>query len=79
MHPRRAEDLLHERANNMLLVPEVLDSRPLRSHVEKNFKSISHRCHLFEVALVWELTKENIHLPLGWTRLELDERPRLGG
>jgi len=30
-----------------------------------NLKSISHRCHLFEVAFVWELTKESIHLPLG--------------
>jgi len=30
-----------------------------------NLKSISHRCHLEEVAFVWELTKETIHLPLG--------------
>ena len=30
-----------------------------------NRKSISHRCHLFEVAFVWELTAETIHLPLG--------------
>ena len=30
-----------------------------------NRKSISHRCHLFEVAFVWELTEETIHLPLG--------------
>jgi len=30
-----------------------------------NLKSISHRCHLFEVAFVWEMTKETIHLPLG--------------
>ena len=30
-----------------------------------NLKSISHRCHLFEVAFVWELTNETIHLPLG--------------
>jgi len=30
-----------------------------------NLKSISHRCHLFEVAFVWELTKETIDLPLG--------------
>ena len=30
-----------------------------------NSKSISHRCHLFEVAVVCELTKETIHLPLG--------------
>jgi len=26
-----------------------------------NLKSISHKCHLFEVAFVWELTKETIH------------------
>ena len=30
-----------------------------------NLSSISHKCHLFEVAFVWELTKETIHLPLG--------------
>ena len=30
-----------------------------------NHKSIFHRCHLFEVAFVWELTRKNIHLPLG--------------
>ena len=30
-----------------------------------NLKSISHRRYLFEVAFVWELTKETIHLPLG--------------
>ena len=30
-----------------------------------NLKSISHRCRLFEVAFVWELTKQTILLPLG--------------
>ena len=30
-----------------------------------NFMSISHRCYLFEVAFVWELTKETIDLHLG--------------
>ena len=30
-----------------------------------NLESISHRCYLFEVAFVWELTKETIVLPLG--------------
>ena len=30
-----------------------------------NLKSISHRCHLEEVAFVWELTKETMDLPLG--------------
>jgi len=31
-----------------------------------NLKSIAHRCHLFDVAFVWELTKETIVLPLGY-------------
>ena len=30
-----------------------------------NLESISHRCYIFEEAFVWELTKENIVLPLG--------------
>jgi hypothetical protein len=30
-----------------------------------NLQSISYRCYLSEVASVWELTKENIVLPLG--------------
>ena len=30
-----------------------------------NLKSISHRCHLFEVVFVWMVAKETIHLPLG--------------
>jgi hypothetical protein len=30
-----------------------------------NLKSISHRCHLFEVTIVWELTQETIYLPMG--------------
>jgi len=30
-----------------------------------NLKSTPHRCHLILVACVWELTKENIDLPLG--------------
>ena len=30
-----------------------------------NLKSISYKYHLFEVAFVWELTKESIHLPVG--------------
>ena len=33
--------------------------------LKANLESISHRCFLFEVAFVWELTKETIHLPLG--------------
>ena len=30
-----------------------------------HLKSISHRCLFFEMAFVWELTEETIHLPLG--------------
>ena len=30
-----------------------------------NLKSISHRCHPILVAFIWELTKENLDLPLG--------------
>ena len=30
-----------------------------------NLMSISHRCHLFEVAFVWESINETIHMPLG--------------
>ena len=30
-----------------------------------NLKSISHGCHLFEVAFAWALTTETIRLPLG--------------
>ena len=33
--------------------------------LRENLESISHRYHLFEVAFVWKLTKETIHLPLG--------------
>jgi len=40
------------------------DSHP-GVELRANLKSISHRCHLFEVAFVWELTKETIDLPLG--------------
>ena len=29
-----------------------------------DLKSIFRRCHLLEVAFVWELTKETIHFPL---------------
>ena len=30
-----------------------------------NLESISHKCNLFEVAFLLELTRETIHLPLG--------------
>jgi len=36
-----------------------------RVELRANLKPISHRCYLFEVAFVWEVTKETIHLPLG--------------
>ena len=33
---------------------------------QANLNSISHRCHLREVAFEWELTKETINLPQGY-------------
>ena len=40
---------------------------PIHPGVElrENLKSIFHKCHLWEVAVVWELSKVTIHLPLG--------------
>ena len=35
------------------------------SQVRANLPSVSHRCHLFEVAFVWKMTEETINLPLG--------------
>ena len=42
-----------------------------------NLKSISHRCYLFEVAYVRELTQETIVLPLGCLRAALPGPPGL--
>ena len=33
--------------------------------LRESFKPISHKCHLFEVAFVWQLIIKNTHLPLG--------------
>jgi len=48
------------------------EARPLQGQdgppgieLRANLNSISHRCHLFEVAFVWELTEETFHLPHG--------------
>ena len=50
-------------------VPPALSSARGPTHpgveLRANFKSISHRYHLFEMAFVWELTEKIIHLPLG--------------
>ena len=40
-------------------------SRHAGVELRANLKLISHRCHLFEVAFVLDLTKETIQLPLG--------------
>ena len=40
-------------------------ARKVLGNPGSNLKSIAHRCYLFEVAFVWELTKETIVLPLG--------------
>ena len=42
-----------------------------------NFNSIPHKCHLFEVALVWDLTQETICLPLGCLQGGMKLRARL--
>ena len=42
-----------------------------------NLKSISHRCHLFEVAVVWKLTQETIHLPVGCLQCGFHNLPAL--
>jgi len=44
-----------------------------------NLKSISHRCYLFEVAFVWELTEETMNLPLGCFQGGLRGRVFFGG
>ena len=44
-----------------------------------NLKTICHKCHLFEVAFVWELTERTNHLPLGCLQGSLwDEIPLPG-
>ena len=42
-----------------------------------NLKSISHRCHFFEVAFVWELTKGAIYLPFSGMMLNDAKCPSL--
>ena len=68
-----------EQMHAMLEVVEEEDAKRLRvisqprlNHIHHpgvdlraNLKSISLRCHLFEVSFVWELTKETMYLPLG--------------
>ena len=56
-NPRVAAGFTHYSQNGMLGHPGV--------ELRANLKLISHRCHLFEMALVRDLTKETIHLPLG--------------
>ena len=54
---------IHNKTDIGLLLtvnPQVHSGVNLRA----NLRSISPRCHLLEVAFVWELTKEIIYLPL---------------
>ena len=46
-------------------VAEDLEGDHSGVDLRADLKSISHRCHRFEVVCVWELTKETVHLPLG--------------
>ena len=55
----------NHQAKNILKSMQVCFSFHRRVEVRQNPRSISLRCHLFEVAFVWELTIQPIHLPLG--------------
>ena len=44
-----------------------------------NLKLISHRCYLFEVAFVWELTEETIDFHLGCLQGGYNAERRLAG
>ena len=57
--------LLHESSpsKEMCLMHLVRGSHP-GVELRANLESISKRCYLFEVAFVWELSEETIHLPL---------------
>ena len=70
------ESRLGEREGFLSILPVVCARAHRREHLMRywglghprvelraNFKSISHR-HLEEMAFIWELTKETIHLPL---------------
>ena len=46
-------------------VAEILQVHHPAVELKANLNSISHRCHLFEVASVWESTTETIYLPPG--------------
>jgi len=66
-----------------LLAPEVKKAAEStasgfipRPNPGANLKTISHRCYLFEVAFVWDLTKKPIDLPLGC--LQGGPRPTAG-
>ena len=63
------EEALGVRAEMRYLVDSLRQKQVQLIHpgfeMRANRKSISHRCYLFEVAFVWELTKETVHLPLG--------------
>jgi hypothetical protein len=52
---------------NYIRFPALNDFYQLHPGVElrADLESIFHRCHLLEVAFIWELTKGTIHLPLG--------------
>ena len=60
----RGAPLLVERAPTSSTPLSCLSNHP-GVKLRANLKSISHRCHLFEVAFVWELTTETNNLLLG--------------
>ena len=67
-----ARELLEQRSLAVRSLGVVYQTHP-GGNSGANFKSISHRCYLREVAFEWELTKEIIYLPLDY--LQGGKRP----
>ena len=57
---------------------ELIGTPPSHPEVElrANLRSVSHKCLLFEVAFVWEMTKETIRLPMGCLQGGLVKAPQ---
>ena len=69
LHMGNPREISHHTPYGAAHPEEIGASKGLNPHpgveLRGNLKSISHRCHLFEVAFVWEFTKETVDLPLG--------------
>ena len=59
-------DAAHEVLKEGLAKCDEVSTHTAWSRAEgKSLKSLSYRCQLIEVAFLWEVTKETIHLPMG--------------